>query len=253
MRAKEYRKVVNKIVCGVLGLSLVAGIVLVGADSCEAEDVSIPSIGVGRSTIMVPSVEEVEEVDKCSDTSYIYKNTDPNNCVYPYSMISMDWEGSVYEQGFSYYNIPTGYQMAGGMFPEVAQIYLWNLCRNAGVDYYIVLALIERESGYKYNATGDSGRSKGLMQIQEEWHIDRMKRLCVYDLYDPYANMRVGVDFFAEIYNEHAISGDNCVLMVYNMGYASAKALWDEGIYSTEYSRHILQRAQELKQGLQDY
>ena len=86
--------------------------------------------------------------------SHNLKWEDPNNDVYPYSMVSEDWGADVYEQGWKYYEIPNSYTMDGGMFPEVAQIYLWCICQEAGVDYYMALALIERESGYKYNATG---------------------------------------------------------------------------------------------------
>ena len=174
---------------------------------------------------------------------------DPNNNVYPYSVMSTEGGAEAYEQGWRYYDIPSPYKMAGGMFPEVAQLYLWELCREAGVDYYIVLALIERESGYIYDATGDNGASKGLMQIQERWHRDRMDALGVDDLYNPYSNMRVGVDFLAEI--QYRFSGDHSVLMVYNMGATGASKRWAEGVYSTNYSTQILKRAQEIKQEVQ--
>lgn len=178
---------------------------------------------------------------------------DPNNMVYPYSVMSTDWGVEVYEQGWRYYEIPSSYKMAGGMFPAVAQVYLWCICREAGVDYYTALALIERESGYRYDATGDSGNSRGLMQIQERWHKDRMEALGVEDLYNPYSNMIVGVNFLKEIQDRYLeSSGDHCVLMAYNMGASGANKLWAKGIYSTTYTRQILQRAQEIKQELQD-
>ena len=177
---------------------------------------------------------------------------DPNNDVYPYSLMSIDCWEEIYEQGWRYYELPSSYSQYGGMFPEVAQAYLWNLCRDAGVDYYTVLALIEMESGYKCGNTGDSGNSKGLMQIQERWHRERMERLDATDLYNPYDNMRVGVDYLAEIQRRYSNSGEHCVLMVYNMGDTVAKSLWDQGCYSTGYSRYILSRAQEIKQELQD-
>ena len=206
----------------------------------------ITSVQEPADTMEEP-VESVEPVI----ASKIY--SDPNNDIYPYALMSEDWGLDIYREGFTYYQIPEEYARNGGMFPEVAQAYLWGICQSEGVDYYMVLALIERESGYKYDALGDSGRSKGLMQIQERWHSGRMNALGAYDLYNPYSNMRVGVDFLAEIQAEYLeSSGAHCVLMVYNMGIVGAKKLWAQGIYSTPYSRQIMQRALEIKQELLD-
>ena len=43
----------------------------------------------------------------------------------------------------------------------------------------LVVALIEKESGYKFDKVGDDGHSIGYMQIYEECHRDRMERLNV--------------------------------------------------------------------------
>lgn len=205
---------------------------------------SIASVTV--APVVVTTTPEVTDAD-------LVDYGDPNNRIYPYSIMSADWGAEVYAQGYTYYEIPRAYKMEGGMFPEVAQVYLWCICEDAGVDYYTALALIERESGYKWDATGDNGASKGLMQIQERYHLERMEALDVDDLYNPYSNMRVGVDYLKEIQDKYlASSGAHCVLMVYNMGYSGAKECWAEGIYSTAYTRQILSRAQEIKQELQD-
>ena len=201
-------------------------------------------------------LEEVIISAEEEDTVIITEATDSANNsdnVYPYSLMSADWGVDIYGDGFTYYQIPESYVMGGGMFPEVAQAYLWCICKEAGVDYYMVLALIERESGYQWDATGDSGKSKGLMQIQERWHTGRMEALGVEDLYNPYSNMLVGVNYLKEIQDRYlASSGIACVLMVYNMGEPVANNLWEDGIYSTDYANYILHRAQEIKQEIQD-
>lgn len=84
---------------------------------------------------------------------------DPDNYVYPFNTMSTDWDGSVYDNGFKLYEIPYEYAREGGCFPEVVQVYLWCLCEQRDIDYYMVVALIERESGYKWDATGDGGNS----------------------------------------------------------------------------------------------
>ena len=178
---------------------------------------------------------------------------DPNNSLYPYNTMSADWGAELYESGFKYFDIPQSYKNTGGCFPEVVQAYLWSLCKERGIDYYIVVALIERESGYKWDRVGDDGNSKGYMQIYEKWHCDRMEAEGVTDLYNPYENIRVGLNYLQEIQNKYlSSSGVNCVLMVYNMGESTAKKNWSNGTYSTEYSKGIVSRAQEIEQELQD-
>lgn len=176
---------------------------------------------------------------------------DPNNYIYPYNTMSADWGAELYESGFRYYEIPYRYSSSGGCFPEVVQAYLWCLCEERGLDYYIVVALIERESWYKYNASGDNGASKGYMQIYEKWHKDRMDVEGVADLQDPYGNIRVGLNFLQEL-STRANGDYHYILMSYNMGESRCKELNREGIYSSQYSREILQRAQEIEQELQE-
>lgn len=178
---------------------------------------------------------------------------DPNNYIYPYNLMSADWGSELYESGFKYYEIPEKYVKEGGCFPEVVQAYLWCICEEYDVDYYMVVALIEKESRYKYSALGDNGNSKGYMQIYEKWHKERMEDLGVNDLFNPYHNLLVGVDTLAEIQSKYLeSSGANCCLMVYNMGESTAKSNWKAGYYSTAYSRYILQRAEQIKQEIQD-
>ena len=255
-RSKRRKQLIIKRCVG-LGLVLVTvvGAILLSVRVCRGSTVTpneLAEITYSNSIEVEEPLQELNDFLEETDAP-VYGYGDPNNEVYPYSMMSADWGAEVYEQGWRYYEIPSSYKMAGGMFPEVAQVYLWCICKDAGVDYYMVLALIERESGYKWDATGDSGNSKGLMQIQERWHTERMEALGVDDLYNPYSNMRVGVNYIKEIQDRYlASSGAHCVLMVYNMGASGANNLWAEGIYSTAYTKQILQRAQEIKQEIQD-
>lgn len=189
------------------------------------------------------------KVDEPEETPTYYG--DPDNYVYPFNTMSTDWDGSVYDNGFKLYEIPYEYAREGGCFPEVVQVYLWCLCEQRDIDYYMVVALIERESGYKWDATGDGGNSVGYMQIGKKWHKDRMFEEGVEDLLNPYGNIRVGLNFLQYLNKEYLDnSGANCVLMAYNMGESGARSLWKEGIYSTEYSREVLKRAEEIRQEL---
>ena len=85
-----------------------------------------------------------------------------------------------------------------------------------GLNPDIVKAIIEEESGWVASAEGDNGQSVGLMQIQEHWHKDRMKRLGVTSLYDPEQNITVGCDILSELLNKYGNYKD--ALSVYNSG-----------------------------------
>lgn len=233
-----------------LGLVLVmlVEVILLCSVACGG-NATTPKESTESTSLPLVSTEKQDPITSTEETDTPILGAGAPN----YSIESIDWRAEAYEQGWRYYEIPSSYKMADGEFSEDLQVYLWRICRGAGVDYYMALALIERESGYRYGATGDSGNSKGLMQIQERWHKDRMRAVGATDLYNPYDNMRVGVNFLKEIQDRYLDnSGAHCVLMVYNMGATGANRLWAEGIYSTAYTRYILQRAQEIKQEIQD-
>lgn len=98
----------------------------------------------------------------------------------------------------------------------------------------LIQAVIERESHYNPDAT--NGDCVGLMQVSEKWHTDRMERLGVTDLYDPYSNILVGTDYLAELWRETSSKGygDDLyyVLMRYNMTADSANRLYRDEVYS---------------------
>lgn len=105
-----------------------------------------------------------------------------------FDTMSADWGGE--EDGFVLYEIPEEYSRTGGYFPEKMQVYTYCVCKQYGVRYDLVVALIEKESGYKFDKVGDDGHSIGYMQIYEECHRDRMERLNVTDLTNPWENVK---------------------------------------------------------------
>ena len=127
--------------------------------------------------------------------------------------------------------------------PEELQLHVFKECEKHNIAPSIILAMIERESGFKPDEIGDDGESFGLMQIQPRWWQELMDELGCNDLLDPYQNITVGVaivDYFRDknpdIY---------WVLMNYNMRPQKAQELWDKGEY-TEYATEIVERAAEL-------
>nr|DAF20093.1 MAG TPA: hypothetical protein [Caudoviricetes sp.] len=165
-----------------------------------------------------------------------------------FDTMSADWGDEA--DGFVFYEIPEEYDRTGGYFPEKMQVYTYCVCKRYGVRYDLVVALIEKESGYKFDEVGDNGHSIGYMQIYEEWHKDRMERLNVTDLRNPYQNVLVGIDYLSELIERYGTVQD--ALAAYNYGEQGAKRnLWKKGIYVYEYNKTIMNRMKEIEEELE--
>lgn len=232
-RYKKSRKVNKATALGILvliGASVVFPVmgygqekepeVLADIDDQEEEE-AVAIGGLDDIEVIIRFPDESTEEPFSSRTTYLeeYKNTP-------------EW------------NIPDEYRQTGGCLPESVQVYLYNLCEEKSISYPLMLALIEAESGYRYNAESPDGKCVGYCMINEEWHSDRMERLGVADPLDPYGNIAVAVDYLTELFGRY--EDVNFVLMCYNFGPTRANELLEEGKSSSEYSRGIVQREQEI-------
>ena len=104
------------------------------------------------------------------------------------------------------------------------------------VDPTIILSVIHQESRCIPTALGASNDT-GLMQIVPKWHQERMKKLEITDLYDPYQNILVGTHILSSL---DVQSRPIDALVVYNGGYARPKM-------SYNYAETVLQKAQTYK------
>ena len=111
------------------------------------------------------------------------------------------------------------------------QKWLGELCRSYEVPTALVLAMMARESDFKADLVDDNGQSFGLMQIQPQWHRERMRKLGVQDLTDPAQNALVGVDFLAELIGRGY--GIEWAVMAYNGGEVHAFGFYDRGEISS--------------------
>lgn len=128
---------------------------------------------------------------------------------------------------------------------EELQIWVFDYCKDKHISPYLVFAMCERESQYKADAVGDNGRSFGIMQIQEQWHTERMAELGCTDLLDARQNITVGIDYLLELTEKNEDIG--WVLMAYNGGMSYADRYYETGNIS-EYAEGIMARAEELEQ-----
>lgn len=145
-----------------------------------------------------------------------------------------------HEDVYATYNVPLDYDL---------QVYIIQTCEELNIDAGVVMAMIFYESSYQADAIGDGGNSVGLMQIMQCFHEERMARLGVTDLLDPYQNVTVGIDFLAELVNE--CNGDiEKALICYNTGRAGAEEhFFQHGIYSNSYSQKVMELCRLLNGG----
>ena len=118
-------------------------------------------------------------------------------------------------------------------------------CEEVGEEYGVspemLEAMIEAESSGR---NVSNGNCKGLMQVNEPFHKDRMKKCGVSDLYDEKGNIIVATDYLLELFEKYEDAGT--VLMIYN-GTSNAVERGEQGDY-TKYARKIMQRSRELEQ-----
>lgn len=118
------------------------------------------------------------------------------------------------------------------------QEHIYNECEKNGiVEYYpLILKQIKMESSFDPNAT--NGQYVGLMQLSRD-NAEWAKSAFGYDsAYNPYCNTSAGICIMAGLLKKY---GDpHKALMAYNLGEAGAQKLWNNNIYTTNYTILII-------------
>lgn len=235
MNRKQKRRLVcnGKVAaaCGAM-LYLAVGVTMVG----DKKESSASPPMVTEVSSQVRSVQEAVETPAYED--------DDGRLEYPFNKMSHDWSGEDM-RGWKQYQIPEKYVRAGGYLPECMQKYIYVISDQKDVDYALVLAMIEVESSYRWNAISEC-HAVGYMQVVEKWHEDRMERLNVDDLSNPYSNVMIGIDYMAELLEEYPV---DVALGIYNMGWKAAD-LWEENRQITGYAEKVMQRYIEISEEL---
>lgn len=129
------------------------------------------------------------------------------------------------------------------------QRYIIETCEEYMVNPSIIIAMCFYESSFNIDAIGDNGEGIGLMGINPRWCWPEMEKLNCPDMRDPYQNVTVGIDIFAQKLAKYD-GNTEMALMSYNAGDAGAHRLWfDKGIYSTTYSSNIMNMSLALDNG----
>ena len=129
------------------------------------------------------------------------------------------------------------------------QRYIIKTCEEYTINPSIIIAMCFYESSFNADAIGDNGEGMGLMGINPKWCWPEMEKLNCPDMRDPYQNVTVGIDIFAQKLAKYDWNTE-IALMSYNAGDAGAHRLWfDKGIYSTTYSSNIMNMSWDLDHG----
>lgn len=115
---------------------------------------------------------------------------------------------------------------------------------NDRISPKLLQAIALTESEYYVNATGTSD-DKGLCQVVCMWHKERIDKLGITDIYNPYENILVCADIINELMSSKYGYDIQYVLMAYNMGPTRANELYESGIIS-KYAFNVLENAEKL-------
>lgn len=126
---------------------------------------------------------------------------------------------------------------------------LKSICKYVGkkydIDPNLLHAVVIIESDRNVKCTGASG-DKGLCQIVERFHVERMKKLNVTDIYDSYSNILLCADFLSELKKNKYGDDIYFVLMAYNMGTYGATKHYENGTISN-YAYKVMDKYENLK------
>lgn len=117
------------------------------------------------------------------------------------------------------------------------------ICEPYNISPEFVMGIIWKESRFATDVVSANGKCVGLMQISKGSHTERMQRLGVEDLTNPYDNIRVGVDYLYQLFIEYEDS--SYVLDLYN-GNPNAVNNYDKGKVSS-YSKAVCDKALEYQ------
>lgn len=121
------------------------------------------------------------------------------------------------------------------------QLYTFTRCADLGIPQYyeLVLAMMWQESSYNPTLISKTN-DYGLMQINKVNHAWLSEKLGITDFLDPYQNITAGTEIIASLLVKY---GDpHKALMAYNFGEAGARRHWDQGTYTSAYSRGVAEK-----------
>lgn len=131
---------------------------------------------------------------------------------------------------------------------EDLQEFIFYLSAGYNIDFTLVMAMIQQESGFQADVISGSN-DYGLMQINKINHPYITETLGITDFLEPYNNVRSGMFILRKLFEKYETPEK--ALMAYNMGETGASRLWEQGIFETNYSKKVLQYQQQFIEELE--
>lgn len=116
-------------------------------------------------------------------------------------------------------------------------------CDSIGFDYKVFLGMIKRESEFDQSAISADGMDYGLCQIRSTNHKWIEDNLGDLDFLNGKDSIRASIFMLSDIMNNYNYNEYHTILMMYNMGPGNAKECFASGIYSSKYSRTVMDNA----------
>ena len=128
---------------------------------------------------------------------------------------------------------------------EDIQKYAYNKCQESGIDYPVFLGLMRKESSFNPEAVSKTN-DYGLCQINKGNH-NWMREVfgSDWDPMNPYDSIDASIFMLSEYIKDYNCDNYHVLLMNYNMGHGNAVECFNSGIYSSKYSRAIMNYAKE--------
>ena len=176
---------------------------------------------LGATPVSAESVAETELLT----TSVILDDAAPVKTEEPEDFENEKIEEALVEQGYFRSDVPLDYEV---------QADLRAACDEFGVEFELMLALIERETNFR-NVVGDSGESIGYCQIQPKWWQGLMEEIGAKDLMTARDNFRTSCAIITHYINQYGTV--ERALTAYNSGSPG----------SSEYADAVLAGAEKWK------
>lgn len=126
------------------------------------------------------------------------------------------------------------------------QEFTFRRCEEKGLDYEMVLAIMQKESGFDPEAISAT-HDYGIMQINQCNHEWLRKELGITDFLDAKESITAGTEILGRLAEKY--DDLQQILMAYNMGEAGAGRLWAEGTKTSKYSRDVMARRAAILEG----
>ena len=131
--------------------------------------------------------------------------------------------------------------------PEDIKTYCEEVGEVNGIAPELLEAIAYCESGFQDHATNKAGTCFGLCQIYKKFHVERMERLGVSDIFDRKGNIMICGDILGELFEEHEDVG--LVLLIYGGASDKTKERYLKDGTLPKWASRIINKSIEYEKG----